>query len=143
VLAITGTNGKTTTTALTAHLLVAGGLKAVSAGNIGRPLSAVALEDDPPDWLAVELSSFQLHDMPSLAPTAGILTNLSPDHLDRYAALADYYADKAQLFRNANDTPSGSPTGTTRKCFYRRWCRAPSASPPRGWPTDGTTGGQA
>ena len=54
VLAITGTNGKTTTTALTAHLLVAAGLKAVSAGNIGRPLSAVALEDDPPDWLAVK-----------------------------------------------------------------------------------------
>jgi UDP-N-acetylmuramoylalanine--D-glutamate ligase len=103
VLAITGTNGKTTTTALTAHLLVAGGLKAVSAGNIGRPLSAVALETDPPDWLAVELSSFQLHDMPSLSPTAGVLTNLSPDHLDRYATLADYYADKAQLFRNAHD----------------------------------------
>lgn len=101
VLAITGTNGKTTTTALTAHLLVAGGLKAVSAGNIGRPLSAVALEEPPPEWLAVELSSFQLHDMPSLAPTAGVLTNLSPDHLDRYATLADYYADKALLFRNA------------------------------------------
>jgi UDP-N-acetylmuramoylalanine--D-glutamate ligase len=101
VLAITGTNGKTTTTALTAHLLVVGGLRAVSAGNIGRPLSAVALEDDPPDWLAVELSSFQLHDMPSLSPTAGVLTNLSPDHLDRYPTLADYYADKALLFRNA------------------------------------------
>ncbi|HOX19591.1 MAG TPA: UDP-N-acetylmuramoyl-L-alanine--D-glutamate ligase [Gemmatimonadales bacterium] len=103
VLAITGTNGKTTTTALTAHLLIAAGLRAASAGNIGRPLSAVALEDDPPDWLAVELSSFQLHDMPGLAPTAGVLTNLSPDHLDRYATLADYYADKAQLFRNAAD----------------------------------------
>ncbi len=101
VLAITGTNGKTTTTALTAHLLAAGELRAVSAGNIGLPLSAVALEATPPDWLAVELSSFQLHDMPSLAPTAGVLTNLSPDHLDRYAALADYYADKALLFRNA------------------------------------------
>jgi len=101
ILAITGTNGKTTTTALTAHLLTAGGLNAASAGNIGRPLSEVALEARPPDWLAVELSSFQLHDMPCLAPTAGVLTNLSPDHLDRYAVLADYYADKAQLFRNA------------------------------------------
>ncbi len=111
VLAITGTNGKTTTTALTAHLLVAGGLKAVSAGNIGRPLSAVALEDDPPDWLAVELSSFQLHDMPGLAPTAGVLTNLSPDHLDRYPALADYYADKAQLFRNATDASTWITNG--------------------------------
>jgi UDP-N-acetylmuramoylalanine--D-glutamate ligase len=102
VLAITGTNGKTTTTALTAHLLVAGGLRAVAAGNIGRPLSEVALEAAPPDWLAVELSSFQLHDMPTLAPTAGVLTNLAPDHLDRYPLLAAYYADKARLYRNAS-----------------------------------------
>ncbi len=101
ILAITGTNGKTTTTALTAHLLASAGLRAASAGNIGRPLSAVALEDSPPAWLAVELSSFQLHDMPGLAPAAGVLTNLAPDHLDRYATLADYYADKAKLFRNA------------------------------------------
>lgn len=101
IIAITGTNGKTTTTALTAHLLSAGGLRAAAAGNIGRPLSAVALEPSPPDWLAVELSSFQLHDMPGLRPAAGVLTNLSPDHLDRYASLADYYADKANLFRNA------------------------------------------
>jgi UDP-N-acetylmuramoylalanine--D-glutamate ligase len=100
-LVISGTNGKTTTTALTAHLLDVGGLRAVAAGNIGRPLAEVALEADPPDWLAVELSSFQLHDMPGLRPAAGVLTNLSPDHLDRYAALADYYADKARLFRNA------------------------------------------
>jgi len=102
VLAITGTNGKTTTTALTAHLLVAGGIRGVAAGNIGKPLSEVALELRPPDWLAVELSSFQLHDMPSLQPTAGVLTNLSPDHLDRYPNLAAYYADKALLFRNAS-----------------------------------------
>lgn len=104
ILAITGTNGKTTTTALTAHLLLAGGLRAGSAGNIGRPVSAVALEAAPPDWLAVELSSFQLHDMPGLSPVAGVLTNLAPDHLDRYVSLADYYADKANLFRNANSS---------------------------------------
>jgi UDP-N-acetylmuramoylalanine--D-glutamate ligase len=102
VLAVTGTNGKTTTTALTAHLLVAGGLRASAAGNIGRPLSEVALEAPPPEWLAVELSSFQLHDMPTLAPTAGVLTNLAPDHLDRYPSLEEYYADKARLFRNAS-----------------------------------------
>ncbi len=102
VLAVTGTNGKTTTTALIAHLLQAGGLRAGSAGNIGRPLSEVALESSPPDWLAVELSSFQLHDMPTLAPAAGVLTNLAPDHLDRYPSLEEYYADKARLFRNAS-----------------------------------------
>jgi UDP-N-acetylmuramoylalanine--D-glutamate ligase len=55
-IAITGTNGKTTTTALTAHLLAAAGIRAAAAGNIGRPLSQVALEAAPPEWLAVELS---------------------------------------------------------------------------------------
>lgn len=100
-ICITGTNGKTTTTALTGHLLGAVGKRAETAGNIGRPVSEVALERPAPDWLAVELSSFQLHDMPQLHPTIGALTNLAPDHLDRYARLEDYYADKARLFRNA------------------------------------------
>jgi UDP-N-acetylmuramoylalanine--D-glutamate ligase len=100
-VAITGTNGKTTTTALVAHLLAAGGLRAEAVGNIGTAVSEVALRPDRPEWLAVELSSFQLHDCWFLRPTVGILTNLSPDHLDRYPALADYYADKARLFRLA------------------------------------------
>ncbi|MBX3147574.1 MAG: UDP-N-acetylmuramoyl-L-alanine--D-glutamate ligase [Gemmatimonadales bacterium] len=99
--AITGTNGKTTTTALVGHLLVAAGRRARTAGNIGTPLSQLALSDDRPDVLAVELSSFQLHDMPSLAPSVGVLTNLAPDHLDRYATLDEYYRDKMRLFLNA------------------------------------------
>lgn len=97
-VAITGTNGKTTTTALTAHLLAAGGRRAEAAGNIGRPLSQVALGGDVPDWLAVELSSFQLHDVHHFVPRIGVLTNLAPDHLDRYPSLEAYYADKARLF---------------------------------------------
>jgi UDP-N-acetylmuramoylalanine--D-glutamate ligase len=103
LIAITGTNGKTTTTALIAHLLTAAGVKAVAAGNIGRPLIDVASLDDPPEWVAVEVSSFQLHDAPHLAPAIGVLTNLAPNHLDRYASLEDYYADKGLLFRNASD----------------------------------------
>ena len=101
-IAVTGTNGKTTTTGLADHLLRASGRRSVAAGNIGNPLSAVALADPRPEWLAVELSSFQLHDCPDLAPTVGILTNLAPDHLDRYPTLASYYADKARLFANAS-----------------------------------------
>ncbi len=101
-IGITGTNGKTTTTSLTAHLLVAGGLRAETAGNIGRPLSDVARMPDPPDWLALELSSFQLHDTPHLKPTIGALLNLAPNHLDRYHSLEEYYGDKALLFRNAD-----------------------------------------
>jgi UDP-N-acetylmuramoylalanine--D-glutamate ligase len=98
---ITGTNGKTTTTSLIAHAMASAGLHTESAGNIGRPLCDVALADDPPDWLALELSSFQLHDTPNLRPAIGVLTNLAPNHLDRYLRLEDYYGDKALLFRNA------------------------------------------
>ncbi len=100
-IAITGTNGKTTTTALVAHLLRQAGLHAEAAGNIGRPLADIALQNDHYQWLAVEVSSFQLHDSPHFAPEIAILTNLAPDHLDRYASVEAYYADKRLLFRNA------------------------------------------
>ncbi|MHB1069259.1 MAG: UDP-N-acetylmuramoyl-L-alanine--D-glutamate ligase, partial [Gemmatimonadaceae bacterium] len=100
-IAITGTNGKSTVTALVAHLMAALGHRAVAAGNIGRALSDVALSGERPDWIALEVSSFQLHDTPGLRPDIGVLTNLSPDHLDRYATVEDYYADKALLYRNA------------------------------------------
>jgi len=100
-IAITGTNGKTTTTALVAHLLHGAGLRAVAAGNIGRPLAGIALSGDRYEWLAVEVSSFQLHDSPHFTPEIGILTNLAPDHLDRYPSVEAYYADKQLLFRNA------------------------------------------
>jgi UDP-N-acetylmuramoylalanine--D-glutamate ligase len=102
-VAITGTNGKTTTTAITHRLLEGLAYDAVAAGNIGTPLAEVALRDRQPDWIALETSSFQLHDTPSIAPTAGILTNLSANHLDRYDSVEAYFADKAQLFRNATD----------------------------------------
>ena len=101
-IAVTGTNGKTTTTALIGHLLRALGHDAVDAGNIGKPLAEVALGERHPAWIALEMSSFQLHDTPSIDPAVGVLTNLSPDHLDRYASVEEYYADKALLFRNAS-----------------------------------------
>ena len=103
IIAITGTNGKTTTTALVGHILRGLGVKAIDAGNIGTPLSDLARHDVRPDWIALEMSSFQLHDTPSLNPTVGVLTNLSPDHLDRYPTADEYYADKALLFANASD----------------------------------------
>jgi len=100
-VAITGTNGKTTTTALVAHLLRVAGLSAEAVGNIGRPLAEIAVSGGRYQWLAIEVSSFQLHDSPHFAPAIGIVTNLAPDHLDRYASVAAYYADKQLLFRNA------------------------------------------
>ena len=100
-VAITGTNGKTTTTALAAHILRQLGLRAVAAGNIGTPLSEIALQPTPPDWIALEMSSYQLHATPGVRPVVGALTNLSPNHLDRYRSVDEYYADKQLLFRNA------------------------------------------
>jgi UDP-N-acetylmuramoylalanine--D-glutamate ligase len=104
LIAVTGTNGKTTTTALVGHLLRGIGADAIDAGNIGTPLSEAAMALRPPEWIALEMSSFQLHDTPSLNPTVGVLTNLSPDHLDRYPTEIEYYADKALLFGNAADS---------------------------------------
>ena len=104
LIVTTGTKGKSTTSALIARLLEATGLGgSEAAGNIGLPLAEVALAGDRGAWIAVEASSFQLHDAPSLVPAAGVLTNLSPDHLDRYPSLEAYYADKALLFRNATE----------------------------------------
>lgn len=108
LIAVTGTNGKTTTSVLTAHLLREGGLDVALGGNIGAGMgpaaSELALRETPPDWYVVEASSFQLADVESFRPDIGVLTNLAPDHLDRYEDVADYYADKARLFERANDS---------------------------------------
>jgi UDP-N-acetylmuramoylalanine--D-glutamate ligase len=101
-VAITGTNGKTTTTALAAHLLRSIGARAVAAGNIGTPLSDIALQPTPPPWVALEISSYQLHFTSSIHPNVGAVTNLSPNHLDRYGSVEEYYGDKKLLFRNAD-----------------------------------------
>lgn len=106
-IAVTGTKGKSTTTSLIARLLQSLGLDAEEAGNIGTPLSLLPLRESPPAWVALEISSFQLHDTPSIAPAVGVLTNLAPDHLDRYNGDVNaYYADKALLFRNATSRSS-------------------------------------
>ncbi len=105
LIAVTGTNGKTTTAALTAHLLDEAGIAVGLGGNIGGgfgpPASELALMDPPPDWFVLEVSSFQLADIDTFAPAVGVVTNLAPDHLDRYPSVEAYYADKARLFDNA------------------------------------------
>lgn len=98
VLAITGSNGKSTVTALAGEMCRAAGLKALVGGNIGVP--ALALLDEPtPDVYVLELSSFQLETTHSLDARAATVLNLSPDHMDRYASLVDYAAAKARIFR--------------------------------------------
>jgi UDP-N-acetylmuramoylalanine--D-glutamate ligase len=101
VAAVTGTNGKSTTTALAGHMLATGGVAVEVAGNIGNALSNVALKDAQPEWVVVEVSSFQLADIDEFAPKIGVVTNLAPDHLDRYDSVEQYYGDKAKLFSNA------------------------------------------
>ena len=101
VVAVTGTNGKTTVTTWIEHLLRTAGIDAVAAGNIGTALSEVALRDPPPEWVVVEASSYQLGRIESFSPRVGVLTNLAPDHLDRYPDVESYYADKGHLFDNA------------------------------------------
>lgn len=103
VIGITGTNGKTTSTALCGHLLEAAGIDSMTAGNIGRPLSEIARLERQPAWVVVELSSFQLADLERFTSDIGVLLNLAPDHLDRYASLERYYDDKRRLFANATE----------------------------------------
>jgi UDP-N-acetylmuramoylalanine--D-glutamate ligase len=100
VIGITGTNGKSTTTALTAHLLQEAGLKAEACGNLGTPLVDLIPHDEPDRHYVVELSSFQLEGIESLRPRIAALINLSPDHQDRYAGVRDYYAAKGRIFMN-------------------------------------------
>jgi UDP-N-acetylmuramoylalanine--D-glutamate ligase len=102
VLAITGTNGKTTTATLTGALVAAAGLKAQVLGNIGVPvldaLAAIEQGAAAPDVFVLELSSYQLETTSSLRSTAAAALNVTANHLDRYAGIADYAAAKARIF---------------------------------------------
>jgi len=102
VLAVTGTNGKSTVTALTGHLLRSARVDAEVAGNISPPaLDALARRKKAPAAWVLELSSYQLETTWSLAPRAAAMLNLSEDHLDRYAGLPEYAAAKARVFQGA------------------------------------------
>jgi UDP-N-acetylmuramoylalanine--D-glutamate ligase len=100
VIAITGTNGKTTTTELLAQMLNACGQRTIACGNIGKPLCEVALEDRDLDVLTVEVSSFQLETIRTFRPSISVWLNFAPDHLDRYRSVAEYRAAKLRVFEN-------------------------------------------
>jgi len=104
VIAVTGTNGKTTTTELLAQMLNACGQRTIACGNIGKPLSEVARESQPFDVLTVEVSSFQLEAIETFHPSISLWLNFAPDHLDRYRSVADYRAAKLRIFENQTDT---------------------------------------
>ena len=100
VIAVTGTNGKTTTTELLAQMLNECGQKTIACGNIGKPLSEVAREKKKFDVLTVEVSSFQLETTKTFRPSIAIWLNFAPDHLDRYPSVAEYRAAKLRVFEN-------------------------------------------
>jgi len=107
VVAVTGTNGKTTVTALARHMLQANGAAVVAAGNIGPPVLQVLQDallkpqDQWPEVWVLELSSFQLHHTQSLAPKVAVVLNLTQDHLDWHASADEYRADKARIYLGA------------------------------------------
>ncbi|MCO4055324.1 MAG: UDP-N-acetylmuramoyl-L-alanine--D-glutamate ligase [Bosea sp.] len=118
-IAITGTNGKSTTTALIAHILAAGGTDVQMGGNIGAPV--LTLEAAAPGRVhVVECSSFQIDLAPSLDPTIGIHLNLTPDHLDRHGSMENYAAIKERLVAKAGTAIIGVDDALSKGFATRR-----------------------
>jgi UDP-N-acetylmuramoylalanine--D-glutamate ligase len=100
IVAVTGTNGKTTTTELLGRMLAASGLRVFVGGNIGNPLIEIVDRDAELDVIVAEISSFQLDTAETFKPHVAVLLNITPDHLDRYPNLPAYAASKRQIFKN-------------------------------------------
>lgn len=103
IIAITGTNGKTTTTSLVEKILLHAGKKAVACGNYGIPMAEILLMDSVPEVLALEVSSFQLETIRDFHPDVAVWLNFAPDHMDRYKAVEDYYNAKLHIFDNQTE----------------------------------------
>jgi len=122
VIAVTGTNGKTTTTELMAQMLNACGQRTIACGNIGKPLSEVARRRNQFDVLTVEVSSFQLETIRTFRPAIAVWLNFAPDHLDRYSSVNEYHAAKLRIFENqtADDVAIVNSTENVGKVRARR-----------------------
>jgi UDP-N-acetylmuramoylalanine--D-glutamate ligase len=114
-VAVTGTNGKTTTTEWIGHIHREAGLPVAVAGNVGTAASTLVGRIDPATTVVCEASSFQLEDTDAFAPEAGVLLNLAPDHLDRHPSFEDYVAAKLRIFANqGNDDIAVAPVEMAR-----------------------------
>jgi len=100
IVAITGTNGKSTTTELVAAVLEAGGKRTEACGNIGKPFSDVVRNSEKLDVITLEISSFQLETIETFRPRIAIFLNFAPDHLDRYRSMEEYWRAKLRIFEN-------------------------------------------
>lgn len=103
IIAITGTNGKTTTTSLVEKILLRAGKTAVACGNYGVPVAEILLRDSVPDVLALEVSSFQLETIHDFHPDVAVWLNFAPDHMDRYNSVEDYHRAKLHIFDNQTE----------------------------------------
>jgi UDP-N-acetylmuramoylalanine--D-glutamate ligase len=100
IAAITGANGKTTTTSLAGEILAAGKLPVLVGGNIGTPAISFVEQANPGTWIVLEVSSFQLETIVNFRPRIAVILNVTPDHLDRHKTFANYVAAKARIFEN-------------------------------------------
>jgi UDP-N-acetylmuramoylalanine--D-glutamate ligase len=103
IIAITGSNGKTTTTTLTGEVIAAGGRKALVGGNIGTPAITFVEQSSPETWVVLEISSFQLETIETFRPHIAAILNVTPDHLDRHGSMENYIAAKARIFENQSE----------------------------------------
>ncbi|MGH8676302.1 MAG: UDP-N-acetylmuramoyl-L-alanine--D-glutamate ligase, partial [Burkholderiales bacterium] len=149
VVAITGTKGKSTTTALTGRMLEAAGCKVTIGGNIGSPLSAQVSESTPETLHVVETSSFQLEQIDTFRPWIAVMLNFSPDHLDRHPSIDAYASAKARIFENQTpddwavinaDDPAvhrlAEKSRAAKRVFGRRSSVAEGTTIEEGWIVD-------
>ena len=99
-MAITGSNGKTTTTTLTGEIIASGGRKTLVGGNIGTPAITFVEQSSPDTWVVLEISSFQLESIETFRPHISAILNVTPDHLDRHGSMENYIAAKTRIFEN-------------------------------------------
>lgn len=116
VIAVTGTNGKTTVTTLIGKILQDAGKKVFVGGNIGAPLYNCLSEGKQPDLVVAEVSSFQLELAGEFSPHVGLLLNMSPDHLDRHGSMEEYFSLKSRIFRNQSETDFAILGGDDNYC---------------------------
>jgi UDP-N-acetylmuramoylalanine--D-glutamate ligase len=128
-LAVTGTNGKTTTVQMLASILTAAGKRTAAVGNVGVSVLDAVLAEEPYDVLAVELSSYQLHWAPSLRPHSAVVLNIAADHLDWHGSMEAYAADKGRIYQGNTvacvyNTADPATEALVREADVEEGCRA-------------------
>lgn len=132
LIGVTGSNGKTTTTVLIGELMSACGLDTLVGGNIGMPLSSLVDQSSDTSWTVAELSSFQLETIDQLRVNVAVVTNVTPDHLDRHASFDNYVQAKSRIFSNqtesdwavlngSDSTVVGMAKGQARRVYFGWW----------------------